>query len=561
MLIGLSVRDIVLIDRLELTFEAGLTALTGETGTGKSILLEALGLALGGRGDAALVAPGAPGATVSAEFALEGDHPALAVLAEQGLAPEEEGRLLLRRQLTGEGRSRAFVDDQPVSVGLLRRLGDALVEVQGQFGERGLLDRAGHRALLDAYGGHGQAARRVAEAWREWRQAEELEAKARRDLESARRDADFLTHGLAELDELAPEPGEEARLDERRRLLLNAGRLIEALDGVRRDLEGEGGQEAVEAALGRAARRLERQAEGAGDRLEPLLAALERAAAEVQEAQGLLHGILAEIELDSASREAVESRYFALRELARKHGVTADELPQLREDFARRLGGLEDGEAGLTRLAGETAACRAAYCAAADKLGAKRRGGARRLDRAVTAELPPLKLEKARFRTLLEPLEEADWGPRGTDRVTFEVVTNPGQDFGAIGRIASGGELARFLLAIKVVLAAVEPAKVLIFDEVDAGVGGATAHAVGERLAALARDRQVLVITHSPQVAARADHHLRVHKETKARLPATRVSRLDPEERREEIARMLSGAEVTEEARAAAGRLIEAGAG
>lgn len=562
MLLGLSIRNVVLIDRLDLTFQPGLSVLTGETGAGKSILLDALGLALGARADSALVRHGANQATVSAEFAVPDTHPARAILAEQALPAE--GNLLLRRQVGADGRSRAFINDEPVSVGLLRRIGDTLVEIEGQFEQHGLMDATTHRGLLDSYGGLRDAADEVARAWRAWQQVQAARRDAEAEVEQARRDEAFLRHAVAELEALDPKPGEEATLSETRTLLMHRGQVIEAMRAALAELSGDRGADATLAA---AQRRLDRIADKAGGQIEPVLAALDRAAAEIAEATALLQRLSADPDLDPGRLEQVEERLFALREQSRKHNTPIDDLARLREDFANRLAALEDQGDRLARLGKEEAAARQAYLAAATALGKRRTEAARRLDAAVNAELPPLKLEKASFRTRVERLEEPHWGEAGIDRVAFEVSTNPGTPHGPLGRIASGGELARFMLALKVVLAAADPVPTLVFDEVDSGVGGATAAAVGERLARLADEQQVLVITHSPQVAALGAHHWRVQKIAEAegaeaghRPVLTRVEALEAAGRREEIARMLSGATITDEARAAADRLMASGA-
>ncbi|MCH8925753.1 MAG: DNA repair protein RecN [Proteobacteria bacterium] len=569
MLVSLSVHDIVLIDRLDVTFERGLCVLTGETGAGKSILLDALGLALGNRAEAGLLRPGASQASVAAAFEIEADHPVRAILADQGLEAED-GLLVLRRRLGADGRSRAFVNDQPVSAGLLRRLGDALVEIQGQFEQRGLLDPASHRALLDASGGLGTQAERVAVLWRDWRAAAEARERAARELAAARRDEAFLRHAVEELEAFDPAPGEERSLAERRALLMNAEKLAEAMNAASAALSGDDGRPGAESALAEARRVLDRAAGPAAGRLGPALAAVERAALETEEALAALRSLSAALDLESGRLAEVEDRLFALRDLARKHGIETDALPGLRATLAERLAAIEGGGERLAEVERAVEEKRAAYAAEAEALSRARAKAAKSLDRAVNLELGPLKLERASFRTRIERQEEAGWGAHGVDRIAFEVSTNPGSPHGALGKIASGGELSRFLLALKVVLAEVGPLRTLVFDEVDSNVGGATAHAVGERLERLSRDRpkghpgghpggrQVLVVTHSPQVGARGAHHWRVHKEAHGDRVATRVSPLNLDEREEEIARMLSGAEVTEEARAAARRLIEA---
>ena len=558
MLVSLSIRDVVLIDRLDLEFRPGLSALTGETGAGKSILLDALGLALGARGDSGLVRHGADQAVVTAEFDLPPRHPVRELLAEQAI--EAADGLVLRRQLGKDGRSRAFVNDQPASIGLLRRLGEALVEIEGQFEARGLLDPATHRSLLDAFGGLEERATAVAEAWRAWRAADAARAEAAAEIAEARRDEEYLRHAVNELDALDPKPGEETELADQRSTLMHRGKLVEAIEAALAELAGDGAR-GVESAIAAAQRRLDRLAAQPGldavlARIEPATAALDRAGAEAADAVAQLERLLGDLDADPGRLEKIEERLFALRGLARKHGLAVDELADLRGRLAERLAAIEGGSARLARLAEAAEAARQAYVVAAESLSAARQAAAKKLDKAVNAELPPLKLDKARFATRLERLDEKHWGEQGLDRIAFEVATNPGTPPGPLARIASGGELARFMLALKVALAAADPVATLVFDEVDAGVGGATATAVGERLARLAKKVQVLVVTHSPQVAAKASHHWRVRKESKSRTTLTRVEPLAPAASREEIARMLAGAEVTAEARAAADQLI-----
>jgi len=553
MLLSLAIRDVVLIDRLTLDFAPGLSVLTGETGAGKSILLDALGLALGARAEARLLRQGTQQASVTATFDPAPEHEARALLRLQALE-DEGGPLVLRRQLGADGKSRAFVNDQPVSVALLRQLGDLLVEVQGQFESRGLLDAGSHRGLLDAFAGLAAEAQAVRELWQARRSAAEAVQEAETALASARADESYLRHALQELDLLAPVAGEEASLAEERQLLLNTGRILEALQEAKGSLAGRGG---AESALASGVRALDRIADRAGNRLQPLIETLDRALAEVEEAARQIDALVADVELDPGRQERVEERFFALKDLARKHGIGVDALAAQRQALAARLAELDDGAGRLGALRQAAAAADKAYRAAAAKLSAGRAEAARRLDRAVNAELPPLRLEKARFVTSLEPLPAADWGAEGAERVRFLVATNPGAAPGPLEKIASGGELARFLLALKVVLAGLSPVPTLVFDEVDAGIGGATADAVGQRLARLAAERQVLVVTHSPQVAARGRHHWLVAKATEQDRAATRVAALDRAARCEEIARMLSGAEVTEEARRAAAKLLE----
>jgi DNA repair protein RecN (Recombination protein N) len=555
MLLGLNIRDVVLIDRLDIAFRSGLCVLTGETGAGKSILLDALGLALGRRAEAGLVRPGAQQAAVSAEFAVGRNHPAHAILREAGLDSEGD-TIVLRRLLGTDGRSRAFVNDEPASVGLLRELGDSLVEIQGQFEQRGLLDPANHRTILDAFAEHGEGPAVLARAWHDWREARQREAEAARLLAASREEEDLLRHHFAELDSLAPETDEEDVLANRRALLQSAERLAETLTEAIGELDGQTG---AQAALARAARRLERSRERAQGLLDSPLAATERAAAETAEALAALEATARELELDPRELEKVEERLFALRALARKHQVTVAELPVLRQQMTARLAEIEAGADSVDHLMQAATDARARFVAAAEGVSRGRADAAIRLDAGVAAELEPLRLDKARFRTVLTPLTENDWGEHGCERVHFEVATNPGAGFGPLARIASGGELSRFMLALKLVLAGTSSVPTLIFDEVDSGIGGAVAAAVGERLHRLGTNLQVLVVTHSPQVAARGAYHWRVAKSLAARETVTRVEELDEDTRQEEIARMLSGRNVTAEARAAAASLIAGG--
>ncbi|MBP2295351.1 DNA repair protein RecN [Azospirillum rugosum] len=552
MLASLTIRDVVLIERLALGFRKGLCVLTGETGAGKSILLDALGLALGARADSGLVRHGADQASVTAEFELSGDHPALAILKEQGLDPEE--RLVVRRTVSADGRSRAWVNDQAVGVGLLKRLGEELVEVHGQFDTHGLLNPQTHRGVLDAYAGLDSQAAQVAAAHRAWRQVEDARANAAAEIARARSEEEYLRHAVAELDALAPKQGEEEELAETRAVLMHREKLVDALNAAFGDLSGDRG---VERALSSAIRTLSRIADKAGGKLDPVIAGLDRAAAEASEAIAGLQAVSADVDMDPQALEKLEERLFALRAAARKHGVDVDALAGLRKDMADRLLLIEDQGDLLSRLAREAEAARATYRKAAEALSAARQEAAGRLDKAVATELAPLKLEKAKFRTLVEPLaDEADWTAAGLDRVAFQVATNPGSPPGALNKIASGGELARFMLALKVVLAQTSTVGTLVFDEVDTGIGGAVAAAVGERLKTLGNGLQVLVVTHSPQVAARGSTHLKVQKSVKGEQVTTGVIELDGDDRREEIARMLSGATITAEARAAADSLI-----
>ena len=552
MLTTLAIRDVVLIEALELDFASGLGALTGETGAGKSILLDALGLALGQRADAGLVRQGSAQASVTASFDLPPDHAAIAALADGGLEVEPGEPLVIRRMVRADGGSRAFVNDQAASAGLLRTLGASLVEIHGQHDDRGLLNARGHRALLDAFGRIDAGTAAAAHA--RWRAAEEALAVASAELEAAARDREWLEHAVGELTAFAPEAGEEATLAAERATMQKGARLAAELEAVGEQLEGSEGGLAL---LRQAARRLDRLA-GEDALLAQALASIDRAVIEAAEAEDRLAEARAAFAFDPARLESMETRLFDLRALARKHRVEPDALAALAQELSDRLERIDAGGEGLRALERAMADARAAYVAAAEALGEARRAAAARLDTAVAGELAPLRLDTARFRTVIDPLAEAQWGPAGRDRVEFEISTNPGAPFAPLVKIASGGELSRFILALKVALAEEGGAATMIFDEVDRGVGGAVAAAIGERLARLAERAQILVVTHSPQVAARADRHWLIAKRSDGLVARTGVHVLDTAERREEIARMLSGAEVTDEARAQAQRLLAA---
>lgn len=557
MLTGLVIRDVVLIDRLDLSFGPGLSVLTGETGAGKSILLDALGLALGARADSGLVRHGRDQASVTATFEISPEHPVDGLLAEADLEPRD-GPLVLRRVVSADGRSRAYANDHPISVGLLRQLGDMLVEIQGQFDQRGLMDPATHRVILDAMGGLDTGP--VAQAHAAWRAAAERHDRARSEAEAARADEDYLRHAVAEFDRLAPETDEETRLTETRAVLANAEAVLSSMDAAVGALASDSDGDA-ESRIAQAQRVLERITDKAGGRLDPAIAALERCAAELQEALAELRSAADGIDADSGQLAELDDRLHALRDLARKHNVQPDDLPDVHRRMGERLAAIDGQGDGLAQLAQAETAARTGYLTAAEALSAARLAAASRLDRAILAELPPLRLDKARFETRVERRDEDRWAADGIDSVAFLVTTNPGAPPGPLSRIASGGELSRFLLALKVVLAEAGPVPTLVFDEVDSGVGGAVAAAVGDRLSRLADRLQVLVVTHSPQVAAQGAHHWHVEKATAADAAVTTVARLDTEARREEIARMLSGAAVTAEARAAADSLLSQSSG
>ena len=549
MLRQLAIHNVVLVDRLELEFESGLGVLTGETGAGKSILLDALGLALGARADAGLVRSGADQATVIAELELPLGHPGHDLLGEQGIESDPGEWLMVRRTLKSDGGSRAFIGATGVPAGLIRELGSLMVEIHGQHDDRGLLNPRGHRALLDAFG--GLDAGPVEHAWAEVTRIESDLLGARAAAAEAERDRDYLEHACEEIERLAPEGGEETRLAEERAAMQAGVKAGDSLTGLDEVL---GGSDGALALLRQAARLIER---GAADHplLAEALASLDRAVIEASEAEDRLARAAEALAFDPAQLEQVEVRLFEIRAVARKHRVEPDALAELGQQMRQQLAAIRAGGERIAELDGDLAAAREAYAAEAQRLSAKRHDAAARLDPAVAAELHPLKLDAARFRTAIAPVEA---GPSGIDRVEFEVSTNPGAPFGPLTRIASGGELSRFILALKVALAEAGTAATMIFDEVDRGVGGAVASAIGERLARLAQDSQVLVVTHSPQVAARASHHYRIEKTHGPEGTRTTVRRLDEGERREEIARMLSGASVTDEARAQAARLLDA---
>ena len=559
MLAALAIRDVVLIERLDLSFGPGLSVLTGETGAGKSILLDSLGLACGLRAEAGMVRAGQAQASVAAAFTLPPGHPALAMLAESGI--EAEDTLMLRRVVQADGRSRAFINDQPVAVGLLRRLAATLVEVQGQHDQVGLADPASHTGLLDAFASLDGKRGGCAGAWREWRAAERALAAAREAIATTQRDEEFLRHAVEELTKLSPEEGEEAVLSRERQQLQQGERRAEQIGSALAELQprdrrrsGGGPGEALRSA----ARALERLPQP-NDEAQPILAYLGTAQDALAEAEALLERMMQHGGPDPRRLEALEERLFGLRAAARKHGVAMVELPALLGQLRDKLGALDAGTGRVAALEKAAGTAREVFLRAGQVLGQARREAAARLEKALAKELPPLKLDRARLVEAVAARDEAAWGPDGQDRVTFLVSTNPGQVPGQLEKIASGGELSRLMLALKVVLAAGSPVPTLVFDEVDAGIGGATAAAVGERLERVAERLQVLVVTHSPQVAARGAAHLRVSKAVKGGRAATTVEALDKAERREELARMLAGERVTEAARAAADSLLTGG--
>ena len=550
MLTSLSIRDIVLIETLDLDFERGLGVLTGETGAGKSILLDALGLALGDRADSGLVRSGVGQASVTASFLPSPEARALLDKNDLLLGAGEE--LIVRRTVKADGGSRAFVNDQPVSAALLRELGGLLVEIHGQHDDRGLINPKGHRSLLDAFARSNTD--EVAAAFQTMRSAEQALETAKAALADAERDLDWLEHAVTELRAFAPKPGEEAELADRRATMQRGQKIVDELNQVNALIEdGDGGL----SKLRQAARILDRIASD-HPALAEALAAVDRAINEGSVAEDRLREGARALAYDPAALEEDEARLFDLRALARKHRVQPDQLADLTEELAARHEAIEAGSDGLSRLEATLAVARETYRKRATALNKQRIAAAAKLDAAVAQELAPLKLDSARFRTVVSPMPELQWGPHGMDRVEFEISTNPGAPFGPLVKIASGGELSRFILALKVALAEQATAATMIFDEIDRGVGGAVASAIGERLQRLAEGAQVVIVTHSPQVAARGAAHLLIAKSTSGMVTRTSVHQLGDGERREEIARMLSGAEVTEEARAQADRLLTA---
>jgi DNA repair protein RecN (Recombination protein N) len=557
MLARLSIRDIVLIDRLDIDFAAGLAVLTGETGAGKSILLDAFALALGARGDATLVRQGAEQGQVSALFELPGKHPARALLARNDIAADEA--LILRRVQFADGRTRAFVNDQPVSAQALQELGAALVEIHGQHDARALVDAATHRRLLDAYGGLDDAAAEAERLWSARRDAEAAVESHRAEVARAAREAEWLRHAVEELARLAPEPGEETALAGRRAGMMQAEKVAGDLRDAHEAVAGSG---SPVPALSAAVRRLERRGAQAADLVEPAVKAIDAALAALEEARSHLDHALRVADHDPGELERIEERLFALRAAGRKYNAPVDALNEVAKRHAADLALIDAGAERLAALEKAAHETQARYTAAAVSLSAGRKKAADRLDKAVNGELKPLKLDRAKFSTAIES-DAAAAGPHGIDRVEFWVQTNPGTRPGPLMKVASGGELARFLLALKVVLADRGSAPTLVFDEIDTGVGGAVADAIGVRLARLSGRVQVVTVTHAPQVAARAERHYLITKDAldRGKRVATRVTELAAVRRREEIARMLAGAEITEEARAAAEKLIRAAAG
>ncbi len=550
MLSRLSIRDIVLIEKLDIDFQPGLSVLTGETGAGKSILLDALSLALGARGDASLVRHGAAQGQVIAVFDVPRNHPVRALLAENAI--EDDGDIILRRLQTADGRTRVFVNDQPSSVTLMRDIGHALVEIHGQHDERALVDPGAHRELLDSFGGHLGAARATGEAWRYWRGCEQDFARHRAKVEAAAREADYLRASVAELAKLDPQPGEETQLAELRATMMRAEKIASEIHDAQDVLSGPSSPLPQLASL---LRRLQRKASEAPGLLEDVVKSLDEAMLSLDAAQSGVEAALRATEYDPQRLEKAEERLFSLRAASRKHSVAVDDLAQLRDTMSADLADLDAGEERLHGLEKQAAAARETYDISAAQLSSLRHAAAIGLTKAVMAELPALKLERAEFIVGLTSDGENRM-EEGIDQVEFWVRTNPGTRPGPMMKVASGGELSRFLLALKVALADRGSAPTLVFDEIDTGVGGAVADAIGQRLARLSTRVQVLSVTHAPQVAARAATHFLISKSGGSDKVATGIAEMDRAARQEEIARMLAGATITDEARAAAERLL-----
>ena len=554
MLRSLFIRNVVLIDKLDLDFGSGLSVLTGETGAGKSILLDSLGLVLGNRAETSLIRSGEDKLAVTAVFDGQANNPPLQnLLTENELDGGDE--IIIKRTLDKSGKGKIFVNDQPVSARLLKDIGPLLVEIHGQFDNQGLLNPVNHRGILDAWGQYPDLLNKTSAAWDDYRRAKEERAAAEAGLNQAKAEEENLRHWVRELERINPVKGEEAELAARRQELMHAEKIIESLNYAYQAL---GGAQDVQSALRQAQSAVDRANQYVDGRYDEIYAALDRSLVEVIDAVERIESASADISLNANEQENIDSRLFALKDLARKHGVSVDDLADTLDEFRRRLSSMELGEDHINTLRKAEQEKRLAFLEAAGSLHAARTEAAQKLDARIMQELPPLKMEKARFITQIEKMPESGWSEHGFDSVAFSVSTNPNSPQGPLGKIASGGELARFMLALKVNLAQSSNVGTMVFDEVDAGIGGATAQAVGERLSRLGADVQVLVVTHSPQVAAQGRQHYKVEKNTKDNITTTAVFELDENARREEIARMLAGATITAEARAAAKALMSA---
>ena len=554
MLRSLYIRNVVLIDKLDLDFGGGLSVLTGETGAGKSILLDSLGLVLGNRAETGLIRSGEDKLSVTAMFdEQERNTPLQNLLSENEI--EGGSEIIIKRTLDRNGKGKIFINDQPISARLLKEIGPLLVEVHGQFDNQGLLNPANHRDILDAYGQYTELLNKVAVAWEDYRRAKAERAKAEEDLSKAKEEEENLRHWVKELEQISPLKGEEAELANRRQELMHAEKILESLNYAYQALSGN---KDVSSMLRQAMSAVDKANQYVGGKYDDIYAALDSSLVEVADALERIESASADINLNTSEQENIDGRLFALKDLARKHGVGVDDLADTLQEFKKKLNSIELGEDHINNLRQKEQESRLKYLEEAGLLHDERMNVSQKLDAKIMEELPPLKMEKARFVTLLEKLPESSWSEHGSDGVSFTVSTNPNSPQGPLGKIASGGELARFMLALKVNLAQSSKVGTMIFDEVDAGIGGATAQAVGERLSRLGTDVQVLVVTHSPQVAAQGRQHYKVEKSTQDNITTTKVFELDNAARREEIARMLSGATITGEARAAADALLSA---
>ncbi len=554
MLTALSINNVVLIDKLDLEFKSGLSVLTGETGAGKSILLDSLGLVLGNRAEASMIRQGADKLSVSAVFELSVENKELAVLLDE-YEIETSDELLIKRTLNRDGKGKIFINDQPVGARLLKEIGRYLVEIHGQFDNQGLLNPANHRDVLDAFGNYKTTAEEVKKCWQAYKQAEKARKEAEENIARAKSDEEDLRHWIGELEKLNTFAGEEEALSQKRLELMNAEKLLDSLNYAYASLNGNFD---IIAAVRQAQAAMDKANQVVDGKYDDIINMLEQTLINAEEAVNEIEAASRNISLNQNELDSVEERIFTLRSVARKHQVNVDELPEVLEKFRQQLNAIELGEDGIRQLRQAEERAKLSYVEAANELSGKRKAAALILDSRVMAELTPLKMEKARFVTQVEKLEADGWSEHGIDNISFTVSTNPNSPQGPLNKIASGGELARFMLALKVNLAQSSSVSAMIFDEVDAGVGGATAKAVGERLARLAKDVQVLVVTHSPQVAASGNHHYKVEKTTSDNVTTTSVRELNGNERQEEIARMLAGETITDEARAAAKVLLTA---
>ena len=554
MLTALSINNVVLIDKLDLEFKSGLSVLTGETGAGKSILLDSLGLVLGNRAEASMIRQGADKLSVSAVFELSAENKELAVLLDE-YEIETSDELLIKRTLNRDGKGKIFINDQPVGARLLKEIGRYLVEIHGQFDNQGLLNPANHRDVLDAFGNYKTTAEEVKKCWQAYKQAEKARKEAEENIARAKSDEEDLRHWIGELEKLNTFAGEEEALSQKRLELMNAEKLLDSLNYAYASLNGNFD---IIAAVRQAQAAMDKANQVVDGKYDDIINMLEQTLINAEEAVNEIEAASRNISLNQNELDSVEERIFTLRSVARKHQVNVDELPEVLEKFRQQLNAIELGEDGIRQLRQAEERAKLSYVEAANELSGKRKAAALILDSRVMAELTPLKMEKARFVTQVEKLEADGWSEHGIDSISVTVSTNPISPQGPLNKIASGGELARFMLALKVNLAQSSSVSAMIFDEVDAGVGGATAKAVGERLARLAKDVQVLVVTHSPQVAASGNHHYKVEKTTSDNVTTTSVRELNGNERQEEIARMLAGETITDEARAAAKVLLTA---